>query len=130
RGGDEPSRRLAEADAEVGRALQGGGSGGMPTAVAGASGRRFELVRNLAIGPEGRGRPMPRTLICFGDVDEGVGKGEVRRPPVGEACALVDGGADERMAELDARARDRDERGLLDVSERAGVDSELLAGFE
>ena len=116
---------------ELGRPLERDRSRRIARAVARVPRRRVELVGDILVGPDRRGREMPgaphgRVLVAI--VHERARQRAVGGAPVAGGRAVVDGRAHERMAELEREAVDVDEPGRLRGLERARVQSARRQG--
>ena len=105
---------------ELGGALQRAGGGRVPAAARGVVGGEDQRLGRLVVGGRGGGGAVPRAPVGVGVVVEHGGERLVRRAALGEAGGVVDGRAQERMAEAQPRAVGRQQAGALDASRASG----------
>ena len=99
-GGDVATGAFVVVDGELRCPLQGCARRGEPAPRPGAVGRALELVGDARIGLERGGSPVPGAAIAVLVTVQRGRQGEVGLLPFGERGALVDGGADEGVAEV------------------------------
>ena len=115
---EQRPRPLVVVDVELpgaGEPARGGGEGGAP---AGVAGRVHQRLRDAGVGHRAGGGLVPGALGAA--VGERLGERAVRVAALGRARAVVDGGAHQRVVELDLAAAQREQAGRLGRLERVG----------
>jgi hypothetical protein len=105
-------------DVELAGAREAARRGGEGGAAAGVSGRVHQRLGNPGVRHRAGGGAVPRALGAA--VGEGGGERLVGVAALGGAGAVVDGGAHQRVVELDLAAAQREQPGGLGRLERAG----------
>ncbi len=107
RGGGEAAGTPLVREAELRRALEGGGRGGVTRAPQRPLRRALELARDLLVRAPGRKRPVPGppVRLCLATLQR-LRQRAVHRPALGGSRAVIDRRADQRVAEPDRRALD------------------------
>lgn len=121
----QPGCEASPLTGELGGAFVGGRGGGMTGAQLRAAGGRLECHGHLLITGHGRHGLMPDPMVDVFVARERYREGDVDALALTERGSLVDGGAHERMAELDRGAVGADQRGLLGGTKRVAVEPEL-----
>jgi hypothetical protein len=111
---------------QLGGALERASRGGVSAPPGRVVGGEGKVVGRLVVGSRGGGGAMPGPPIGVRVVAERRGERLVCRAPLGEPGSVVDGRAQQRMAEAHARAVGDQQARVLDRVERVGGHAEVL----
>ena len=124
RGAEQPSRATGAVRAELGRALPGRGRRLVPAALLGPAGRGLEVGDHGGVGPVHGGGPVPGAAVGVVGVGQRIGQGRVHLAAVGAGGGGVQGGADERVPQLDHAAGDPHQTGTLGLGQGVRADAQ------
>ena len=120
------SRRARISSAgERGGALEGRGGGRVAAPAPGPVRRALELLGDLGVGLGGRGGEVPGAAVGVLLSLQQVGEHLVHLLALWQARPLVDGRANQRVPELDARLSETNQPGRLGGAEGGGLDPHL-----
>ena len=128
--GHEAPRAPLRIGVELRRALERAGGGRVAAAARGVVGGAGQRLGRLVVRRRGGGGAVPRAPVGVGLVVEHGGERLVRRAALGEAGGVVDGRAQQRMAEAQPRSLGGQQAGALDGVEGVGPDADALRGAQ